>query len=94
MNNRYNGFDFIRKYINKNGDKYKFFFVLIRTDIVWLRYVIRLLLVPVIAGISYEFIRLAGKSENKFINLLSKPGLWMQKITTKEPTDDMIESCN
>ena len=46
---------------------------------------------PVIAGISYEFIRLAGKSENKFINLLSKPGLWMQKITTKEPTDDMIE---
>lgn len=67
------------------------FFVLIRTDIVWLRYVIRLLLVPVIAGISYEFIRLAGKSENKFINLLSKPGLWMQKITTKEPTDDMIE---
>ena len=52
---------------------------------------IRLLLVPVIAGISYEFIRLAGKSENKFINLLSKPGLWMQKITTKEPTDDMIE---
>ena len=67
------------------------FFVLIRTDIVWLRYVIRLLLVPVIAGISYEFIRLAGKSENKFINLLSMPGLWMQKITTKEPTDDMIE---
>ena len=67
------------------------FFVLIRTDIVWLRYVIRLLLLPVIAGISYEFIRLAGKSENKFINLLSKPGLWMQKITTKEPTDDMIE---
>lgn len=51
------------------------FFVLIRTDIVWLRYVIRLLLVPVIAGISYEFIRLAGKSENKFINLLSKPGI-------------------
>lgn len=34
---------------------------------------------------------MAGKSENKFINLLSKPGLWMQKITTKEPTDDMIE---
>ena len=66
-------------------------FLLIVMVISWLRYVIRLLLVPVIAGISYEFIRLAGKSENKFINLLSKPGLWMQKITTKEPTDDMIE---
>lgn len=66
-------------------------FILIRTDIVWLRYVIRILLVPVIAGISYEFIRKAGSSNNKIINLLSMPGMWMQKITTKEPTDDMIE---
>ncbi len=67
------------------------FFILIRTDNVWLRYVIRILLVPVIAGISYEFIKIAGKSENKFINMLSKPGMLMQKITTKEPDDDMIE---
>lgn len=67
------------------------FFILIRTDIVWLRYVIRILLVPVIAGISYEFIKFAGKSENRFINLLSKPGMLMQKITTKEPDEDMIE---
>ena len=66
-------------------------FILIRTDIVWLRYVSRILLVPVIAGISYEFIRKAGSSNNKIINLLSMPGMWMQKITTKEPTDDMIE---
>lgn len=66
-------------------------FILIRTDIVWLRYVTRILLVPVIAGISYEFIRKAGSSDNKIINVLSMPGMWMQKITTKEPTDDMIE---
>lgn len=66
-------------------------FVLIRTDIVWLRYLIRILLIPVIAGISYEFIRKAGSSDNAIINALSKPGLWMQKITTKEPDDDMIE---
>lgn len=66
-------------------------FILIRTDIIWLRYVTRILLVPVIAGISYEFIRKAGSSNNKIINALSMPGMWMQKITTKEPTDDMIE---
>ncbi len=66
-------------------------FMLVRTDIVWLRYLVRIVLVPVIAGISYEFIKKAGSSENAFINLLSKPGIWMQKITTKEPTDDMIE---
>lgn len=66
-------------------------FILIRTDIIWLRYVIRILLIPVIAGISYEFIRLAGNSYNSVVNALSKPGMWMQKITTREPTDDMIE---
>lgn len=66
-------------------------FILIRTDIVWLRYVTRILLVPVIAGLSYEFIRKAGSSNNKVINVLSMPGMWMQKITTKEPADDMIE---
>lgn len=51
----------------------------------------RVLLVPFIAGISYEFIRLAGKSDNKVVNILSKPGLWMQGFTTKEPDDSMIE---
>ena len=67
------------------------FFMIIRTDVVWLRYFLRILMVPVIAGVSYEFIRKAGTSDNKIINALSMPGLWMQKITTKEPTDDMIE---
>lgn len=56
-----------------------------------LRLVIRLAIVPLIAGVSYEVIRLAGRSENRIVNLLSKPGLWMQKLTTKEPDDDMIE---
>jgi uncharacterized protein YqhQ len=66
-------------------------FILVQTKTIWLRYLIRILLIPVIAGISYEFIKLAGRSTNPVVNLLSKPGLWMQKITTKEPTDDMIE---
>lgn len=67
------------------------FFIFIRTDNTFLRYAIRVLLVPVIAGVSYEFIRLAGSTDNKIIGLLSKPGLWMQKITTSEPDDSMIE---
>ena len=50
-----------------------------------------LVLIPVIAGVSFEFIRLAGRSDNALINLLSKPGLLLQHITTKEPEDDMIE---
>lgn len=53
--------------------------------------IIRVLLMPVIAGISYEIIRLAGKSDNIIVRALSAPGLLMQKLTTKEPTDDMIE---
>ena len=51
----------------------------------------RLLLIPVIAGVSYEFIRLAGRYDNRLVNILSKPGLWMQKMTTREPDDEMIE---
>ena len=67
------------------------FFLFIRVHSPILRVVVRLLLIPVIAGVSYEFIRLAGTSENKTVGLLSKPGLAMQHLTTKEPTDDMIE---
>ena len=63
----------------------------IRVDSKALGFGIRILLLPVVAGISYEFIRLAGTSENKIVGLLSKPGLAMQHLTTKEPTDDMIE---
>ena len=46
---------------------------------------------PVIAGVSYEIIRLAGSSENPVVNVLSKPGMWVQMMTTKEPDDSMIE---
>ena len=57
---------------------------------VWLRMVLRILLIPVIAGLSYEFIRYAGEHDNKVINVLSKPGLMLQSLTTKEPDDSMI----
>ena len=66
-------------------------FLFIHTENLWLRYVLRILLVPVIAGISYEFIQLAGKSESGIMNVLSKPGLWLQKLTTREPDSQMIE---
>lgn len=66
-------------------------FLFIRVDSHALKLIIRLLLVPVIAGISYEILRLAGRSENPLINLISKPGLWLQGMTTKEPDDEMIE---
>lgn len=52
--------------------------------------VLRILLIPVIAGLSYEFIRYAGEHDNKVINVLSKPGLMLQSLTTKEPDDSMI----
>lgn len=67
------------------------FFMFIRVDSRVLQLVLRLLLIPVIAGVSYEFIRLAGRYENPVINALSQPGLWMQRLTTKEPDDEMIE---
>ncbi len=67
------------------------FFMMIRVDSAILKVILRLLLIPVIAGVSYEFIRLAGRSDNCFVNVLSKPGLWLQKITTREPDDSMIE---
>lgn len=67
------------------------FFMFIEVDTVWLRMLLRILLVPVIAGVSFEFIRLAGSSENGIVNLLSKPGMWLQSLTTREPDDSMIE---
>ena len=66
-------------------------FLFIRVDSHVLRLVLRLALVPVIAGVSYELLRAAGRSDNPVINLISKPGLWMQGLTTKEPDDEMIE---
>ena len=67
------------------------FFMFIRVDSRIQQLVLRLLLIPVIAGVSYEFIRLAGRYDNWFVNALSQPGLWMQSLTTREPEDDMIE---
>ena len=66
-------------------------FIFIRVDSPLLRVLVRILLIPVIAGISYELIRLAGRSEGKVIGLLSKPGMLLQKLTTREPDDAMIE---
>ena len=66
-------------------------FMVIRVDNIWLRAVSRIVLVPVIAGVSYEFLSLAGKYDNFLVNILSKPGLMMQGLTTKEPTEDMVE---
>lgn len=66
-------------------------FFFIRVDNRFLRLGLRLLLIPVIAGISYEVLRLAGKYDNFFVRLISAPGLWVQKLTTREPDDSMIE---
>lgn len=67
------------------------FFMVIRVDTVWLRVLSRILLIPVIAGVSYEFLRFAGRHDSKLVNLLSRPGMWMQGLTTTEPDDSMIE---
>ena len=66
-------------------------FMVIRVRTLWLRVLSRILLLPVIAGISYEFLRLAGNSDNAIVSLLSKPGLALQRLTTREPDDSMIE---
>ena len=67
------------------------FFMVIRVDSGAARLLLRLVLIPVIAGVSYEFIRIAGRSDNAVVNLLSRPGLWLQNLTTREPDDSMIE---
>ncbi len=63
----------------------------IRVDTLWLRILIRLLLLPVVSGISYEILRAAGKSDARWIRILSAPGLLCQRLTVKEPDDSMIE---
>ncbi len=81
------------------GTSFLFFVVIIsilatmfiRVDSRILRLALRIAIIPLIAGVSYELIRLAGRSENRLVNLLSKPGLWMQKLTTREPNEEMIE---
>ena len=66
-------------------------FTFIDAPSAWMRMLIRLLLVPVIAGISYEFIMFAGRSDSWIANALSAPGKWVQRLTTREPDLDMIE---
>ncbi len=67
------------------------FFIFIRVTSPVLRVVIRLLLIPVIAGVSYELIKFAGNSDSKFVQIISYPGMMLQKLTTKEPDADMVE---
>lgn len=67
------------------------FFLVIHPEGMLMRIVSRILLLPVIAGVSYEFLRLAGNSDSRIVNALSKPGLMLQRLTTQEPTEDMIE---
>lgn len=60
-------------------------------DILWLRTIIKLLLVPLICGIGYELIKICGKHDNFITRIVAAPGLWIQRITVKEPDDSMIE---
>lgn len=66
-----------------------FFFIRVQNPVY--RVLVRILLIPVIAGISYEIIRLAGNSNNILIRILSAPGMWLQRLTTKEPDEAMAE---
>ena len=66
-------------------------FIFVLVPFYWVRLLGRLLMVPVVAGISFEMIQWAGRTDNKLACLLSKPGLAMQKLTTIEPTEDMVE---
>lgn len=67
-------------------------FMFLKTDDVVLRVLSRVVLVPLIAGISYEIIKLAGRCDNIFVKIISAPGMALQKVTTKEPEDEMIET--
>lgn len=67
------------------------FFMFVQTDDIMMRFASRIIFVPLIAGLSYEVIRLAGRKDNAIVNILSAPGVWLQKITTSEPDDEQIE---
>ncbi|MCH5344517.1 MAG: DUF1385 domain-containing protein [Acetatifactor sp.] len=66
-------------------------FFFIRVDDVLAKVALRILLMPVVAGISFEIIRLAGRSDNVFVRIISAPGMCIQRLTTKEPDKDMVE---
>lgn len=67
------------------------FFFFIQIDNLWLQMLYRILLVPVVAGVSFELIQFVGNSDNRLVFWISTPGLWLQKLTTREPDDGMIE---
>ncbi len=67
-------------------------FFFIRVDSYGMRILVRLLMVPVIAGISFEFLRYAGRHSNLFVDIISAPGVWLQHLTTKEPDEGMAET--
>lgn len=67
------------------------FFMFVRVETLWLRILTRICFIPLIAGVSYEFIRLAGNSDGSLVNLLSKPGLCLQRLTTREPDEPMVQ---
>lgn len=67
------------------------FFMVIQVKTLPLRILSRIILIPVIAGVSYELLRIAGRSDSKLVDILSRPGMWMQGLTTSEPDDSMIE---
>ncbi len=87
------------RYHKRCGTSFLFFvifisiivFIFVHVQTRWLRFLVRILMIPVIAGISYEVIRLAGRSDSRCSLLLSKPGMQLQKLTTREPDEDMIE---
>ena len=87
------------RYHKRCGTSFMLFVVLIgvvlcffiRTDTIWLRFLIRLALIPVVAAVAYELLQLAGKRDSAFLTLISAPGLWLQKLTTKEPDAKMVE---
>ena len=68
-----------------------FLFMFINPHTLALKFLSRILLIPVVAGVSYEVLRLAGKFDNKFVDLISRPGMWMQGLTTKEPDAKEVE---
>ncbi len=66
-------------------------FIFVRVEFLPLRMLSRIALIPVVAGLSYELLRLNGRFDNKLTWILSRPGMWMQALTTREPTEDMAE---
>lgn len=66
-------------------------FMFIKADTILLRILVRLLLVPLIAGLSYELLKLTGRTDNAFIRIITKPALFFQRFTTREPSSDMVE---